>query len=89
MWLKINKLHIFYLFNHIIYIYLLLFSPLVMSDSLKTSWAAAHQASLSLIISQIAQVHVHCIGDAIQPSHPLMPSCPSTINLNQHQGLFH
>ena len=23
---------------------------------------------------KFAQVHVHCIGDAIQPSHPLMPS---------------
>ena len=34
------------------------------------------------------QVHVHCIGDAIQPSHPLMPSCPPALNLAQHQGLF-
>ena len=40
-----------------------------------TPWTAAtHQASLSLKISQFAQVHVHCIGDAIRPSHPLMPS---------------
>ena len=35
-----------------------------------TAWTAAHQASLSLTIS-------HCLskfdGDAIQPSHPLMP----------------
>ena len=23
---------------------------------------------------EFAQVHVHCIGDAIQPSHPLMPA---------------
>ena len=34
------------------------------------------------------QVHVHCIGDAVQPSHPLMPSSPSALNLSQHQGLF-
>ena len=26
---------------------------------------------------KFAQVHVHCIGDAIQPFHPLMPSSPS------------
>ena len=32
--------------------------------------------------------HVHCIGDAIQPSHPLSPSSPSAFNLSQHQGLF-
>ena len=37
---------------------------------------------------EVCQVHVHCIGDAIQPSHPLMPSSPSALNLSQHQGLF-
>ena len=35
-----------------------------------------------------AQVHVHCIGDAVQPSYLLMPSSPSTLNLSQHQGAF-
>ena len=35
-------------------------------------------------LPKFAQVHVHCIGDAIQLSH-LMPS-PS--DLYQHQGLF-
>ena len=34
-----------------------------------------------------AQVHVHCINDNIQPSHPLMPSS-SALSLSQHQGLF-
>ena len=34
------------------------------------------------------QVHVHCIGDAIHPSHPLMLSSPLVLNLSQHQGLF-
>ena len=37
---------------------------------------------------EFAQVHVHCISDAIQPSHPLMPSSPSALDLSQHQGLF-
>ena len=37
---------------------------------------------------ELAQVHVHCIIDAIQPSHPLMPSSPFALNLSQHQGLF-
>ena len=32
--------------------------------------------------------HVHCIGDAIQPSHPLPPSFPSAFNLSQHHGLL-
>ena len=36
---------------------------------------------------ELAQTHVHCIGDTIQPSHPLSPS-PPAFNLSQHQGLF-
>ena len=36
---------------------------------------------------EIAQIHVHRVGEAIQPSHPLSsPSLP-TINLSQYQGL--
>ena len=26
--------------------------------------------------------------DAVQPSHPLMPSSPPALSLSQHQGLF-
>ena len=32
---------------------------------LVTPWTAAHQASLSLPSAEFAQVHVHCISDAI------------------------
>ena len=32
--------------------------------------------------------HVHWVGDAIQPSHPLYSPSPPTFNLSQHQGLF-
>ena len=38
-------------------------------------------------LSEFAQVHVHRVGDAIQPSHPLSPSSPSVFNLPQHQSL--
>ena len=37
---------------------------------------------------EFAQIHAHCIGDAIQPSHPLMSSTPSALNLSQHQDHF-
>ena len=37
---------------------------------------------------EFAQIHVHCVGDAIQPSHPLLPSSPFAFNLSQNQGLF-
>jgi len=39
-------------------------------------------------LSEFAQVHVHYINDAIQPSHPLTLSSPSALNLSQHQRLF-
>ena len=32
--------------------------------------------------------HVHQVGDAIQPSHPLSAPYPPVPNLSQHQGLF-
>ena len=32
--------------------------------------------------------HVHCICDAIQPSHPLSSPSPPAFNLSQHQRLF-
>ena len=56
-----------------------------------TPWIAAGQVSLSLTIHlpKFAQVHVLSIGDAIQPSHPLIPSSPPALNLSKHQGLFH
>ena len=34
------------------------------------------------------QTHVHCIGDAIQPSYPLLSPSPPAFNLSQYQGLF-
>ena len=37
---------------------------------------------------ELAQIHVHWVSDAIQPSHPLSPTSPPAFNLSQHQGLF-
>ena len=37
---------------------------------------------------ELAQTHVHWVGDAIQPSHPLSSPSPPGFNLSQHQGLF-
>ena len=36
---------------------------------------------------EFTQTHVHLVGDAIQPSHPLSSPSPA-FNLCQHQGLF-
>ena len=37
---------------------------------------------------ELTRTHVHCISDAIQPSHPLSPPSPPAFNLSQHQRLF-
>ena len=38
-------------------------------------------------LPEFAQTHVHWVGDAIQPSHSLLPPSPPVFNLSQHQGL--
>ena len=37
---------------------------------------------------EFTQTHVHSVGDAPQPSHPLSSPSPPAFNLSQHQGLF-
>ena len=37
---------------------------------------------------EFVQTHVHRVGDAIQPSHPVSSPSPPALNLSQHQGLF-
>ena len=39
-------------------------------------------------LPKFTQTHVHRIGDAIQPSHPLSSPSPPAFNLSQHHGLF-
>ena len=39
-------------------------------------------------LPKLAQTHVLCVGDTIQPSHPLSSPSPPAFNLSQHQGLL-
>ena len=39
-------------------------------------------------LPELTQTHVHWVGDAIQPSHPLLSASSSAFSLSQHQGLF-
>ena len=39
-------------------------------------------------LPESTQTHVHRVGDAIQPSHPLLSPSPPAPNPSQHQGLF-
>ena len=39
-------------------------------------------------LPEFTQTHVHRVGNAIQPSHPLLSPSPPAPNPSQHQGLF-
>ena len=39
-------------------------------------------------LPELTQTHVHRVGDAIQPSHPLSSPSPPRFNLSQPQALF-
>ena len=39
-------------------------------------------------LAELIQTHVHWVGDAIQPSHPLSSLSPPAFHLSQHQGLL-
>ena len=39
-------------------------------------------------LPEFTQTHIHWVGDAIQPSHPLLSPSPPAFNLSQHQSLF-
>jgi len=52
--------------------------------------AAAAAAGLPVHhqLPKLTQTHVHWVGDAIQPSHPLSSPSPLSFSLSQHQGIF-
>ena len=39
-------------------------------------------------LQEFTRTHVHWVGDAIQPSHPLSSHSPPVFNHSQHQGFF-
>ena len=59
-----------------------------MFDSLRPIDFSTPGYSIHHQLPEHIQTHVHRVGDAIQPSHPLSPPSPPTFNLSQHQGLF-
>ena len=63
------------------------FSRSVVSDSL---WPheSQHARPPCPQLPELTQTHVHRVGDAIQPSHPLSSPSPPAPNPSQHQGLF-
>ena len=80
-WLSVNA------YRHIyIYIYLLLlFNHSVVSNSLRPMDCSMSGFPVLHHLLELAQTHVHWVGDAIQPSHPLLPLSPPASYLSQHQ----
>ena len=65
---------------------LLLFSGSVRSYSFDPMDCSTPGFPVLHSLPEFAQIHVHWVGDAIQPSHPLSSPSPA-LNLSQHQGL--
>ena len=53
-------------------IYLIIVQSLSPVRPFATPWTVACQALLSFTVLEFPQTHVHQVGDAIQPSHPLL-----------------
>ena len=51
-------------------------------DSSTSGFPFLHQ------LSELAQIHVHRVGDTIPPPHPLLSTFSFALNLSQHQSLF-
>ena len=58
-----------------------------MSDSFNTMDYSTLVLPVHHQLLELAQIHVHRVSDAIQPSQPLSSPSPA-FNLSQHQGLF-
>jgi len=62
------------------------FSCSVVFDSLRPH--EPHGLPVHHQLPEFTETHVHWVGDAIQPSHPLSSLSPPAFNISQHQGLF-
>ena len=68
-----------YMFRSVAQSWLTLHNPM---DHSKPVLTLHHQ------LLEFTQTHLHWVGDAIQPTHPLLSPFPPAFNLSQHQGLF-
>ena len=64
------------------------FSRSVVSNSLDPMDCSMPGFPVHYQLLGLTQTHVHRVGDAIQPSHPLSSTFLPVFNLSQHQDLF-
>ena len=67
---------------------LLQFSHSVMSDFRDPMNRSMPGLPVHYQLLEFTQTHVHQVGDAIQPSHPLLSPSPPAPNPSQHPSLF-
>ena len=67
---------------------LLLFSCSDVSNSLQPHELQHARLPYPHYLPEFAHTYVHWVGDAIQPSHPLLSPSPPAFSLSQHQCLF-
>ena len=64
------------------------FSRSAVSDSFDPKSHSTPGLPVHHQLPEFTQTHVHRVGEAIQPSHPLSSPSPPAPNPSQHQGLF-
>ena len=70
------------------FFHFLLFGHSVVSNSLGPQEYSTPGFPVLHYLLEFAQTHVHCIDDAIQPSHTVLSPSPPALNLSQHHGFF-
>ena len=87
-YIQFDLCRVFYLFLcfYITVTLLLLFRCSVVFDSLSPMDCSMAGFTVLCYLPEFAQTHDYWVGDAIRPSHPLLPPTPA-LKLSQHQGL--
>ena len=77
-------------FDNILFLQLSVFSSVAQSCLTLCDPVNCHTPGLPVHhqLLEFIQTHVHWVGDAIQPFHPLSSPSPPSLNLSQHQDLF-
>ena len=87
-------------YHHQVYVYLIIRYylspiPLLCCCLVTKSWLFVKSMDCSTpgfpvlhYLPELGQIHIHWLGDAIQPFHPLSPPSLLALNLFQHQGPF-
>ena len=82
-WIK--KLWYIYIMEYSVQFSLVAQSCLTLCDTMNCSMTGL---SVHHHLPEFTQIHVHCVSDANQPSHPVSSPSPPAFNPSQIQGVF-